>query len=502
MGGVIGGLDYLGRAVGAQIHSQTRRRWGTSFVRSVFFGRPDYFLFGKIKPSYGIDPPTDAYAALRDSYRESARKIAEKRFSGAEMEFALAVTEPDVESDLASLQTRFHDGKLSGKKCLVTNGLSAKKIIVAANETIGDESVLSLWVVDSEAPGVTKDRCGRPELEMANISFENVSIEEADRIGAPGEGYSQLKVGTDLLRRRVAELATGLAKEELARAVGFVEGGVQFRKPLIDLSVVKERLAAVEEGIFLLETTLAICTSLEQEDFEATAEIALTRILAAELLEDACASCSILSGGAFAASPLTPARELAPVLHHAGGSDDVLRSYVALFGGRPLLQFLVDTEKGKKRPGTWFDAVTKRKSMEWKLRLHQVKPPRVSKELKGPVSTFTEMVGILAERSYQVFDYYGNDAYLHTYELARLAEMAKESFALWCLIHRAHSSDDPQAKEEAARFGRYRAVRAWPRVARVSRELYLSDEADVTKIARELVGLPTDSPDRENPEKE
>jgi acyl-CoA dehydrogenase len=134
---------------------------------------------------------------------------------------ALAITEPEAGTDVRAITTELVPGDgglvLRGAKAFITNGPQADFASVLAKE--GDL------------------------YSMVLVPLDRVPITDADRIGAPGEGFNLILATLATFRVSVAGAAVGLAQAALEEAVLHTATREQFGKPLARLGAVEERLA-------------------------------------------------------------------------------------------------------------------------------------------------------------------------------------------------------------------------------------------------------------------
>jgi acyl-CoA dehydrogenase len=158
---------------------------------------------------------------------------------------ALAITEPEAGTDVRAITTELVDsgaGKvLRGAKAFITNGTEAAFASVLARDGDG----YSLVLVPLDRDGVTV--APSPEIiaphVLGDLTFDDVAIEESDRVGAPGAGFDLILATLATFRVSVGAAAVGLAQAALEEAVLHTSGRSQFGKPLARLGAVEERLA-------------------------------------------------------------------------------------------------------------------------------------------------------------------------------------------------------------------------------------------------------------------
>lgn len=165
---------------------------------------------------------------------------------------ALAVTEPGVGSDAASLQTRaVRDGDtyvLNGQKAWISNAPYAKWIVIFAtvDPSLRSKGVTA-FVVDKDTRGM---RIGKPMTKMgqraivsAEVFLDDVRVPVADRLGDEGQGFYGLMRTFDASRILIGASTVGLARAALDASVAYAKDRVQFGKPIIEHQAVAFRLA-------------------------------------------------------------------------------------------------------------------------------------------------------------------------------------------------------------------------------------------------------------------
>ena len=150
------------------------------------FGRSTNGLFWHIPNAYNVWD--HASEEQRERYLRPALR--------GELKDAYAVTEADAGSDpsgISTLAERTDAGfRISGEKWFVTTGDVAKVLIVMANVVDGEHRLPTLFLVESDAPGVEYvDDPGfthnYPEGHPT-IRFENVEVSSDAVVGGVGEG--------------------------------------------------------------------------------------------------------------------------------------------------------------------------------------------------------------------------------------------------------------------------------------------------------------------------
>jgi acyl-CoA dehydrogenase len=176
---------------------------------------------------------------------EAVRKEWLPKIASLEAVGALALTEPDVGSDLRAVSTTVteKDGELvvNGHKSFITNAGDASFYSVLAQEGDGQ----SLVLVPADAPGVTVTHPHQiiaPHV-LGDVVFDNVRVPVDHRLGEPGKGFKLMLATLATFRVSVAGAAVGVAQAALEEAIGHATARHQFGKPLAELGPVPSKLA-------------------------------------------------------------------------------------------------------------------------------------------------------------------------------------------------------------------------------------------------------------------
>ena len=120
---------------------------------------------------------------------------------------AVAMTEPDAGSDLASMKTTARkkgDGwVLNGQKTFISNGILADLVVVAAKTVLDDQAgdenphhAVSLFVVERNTPGFSRGKpikkIGLKAQDTAELFFDDCHIPGDNLLGEPGQGFIYL----------------------------------------------------------------------------------------------------------------------------------------------------------------------------------------------------------------------------------------------------------------------------------------------------------------------
>jgi len=165
----------------------------------------------------------------------------------------LAVSEPEVGSDLAGMQTTAEkDGDeyvLNGEKYWIGNGVEADWVTVYAKTADTDDRYMnySLFVVPTDSVGYDAEhipeKMGMRASKQAHVVFDDCRIPEENLIGSEGGGFMMLADFFNHGRVVVGGHGLGLAAAALEEAWEFVHGREEFGRHVSDFQAVQHGLA-------------------------------------------------------------------------------------------------------------------------------------------------------------------------------------------------------------------------------------------------------------------
>lgn len=153
---------------------------------------------------------------------------------------AVAMTEPDAGSDLASMgMTAEEKGGLTylnGVKTFISNGLSCDLAVTAARDPLCENrhAAVSLYLVESGFEGFSRGRpakkLGVHSQDTAELYYQNCKVPLQNLLGKKGAGFSMLMEKLAQERLLVAVLAACKARLALEQTIGLLKNRAD--KPL------------------------------------------------------------------------------------------------------------------------------------------------------------------------------------------------------------------------------------------------------------------------------
>ncbi|GAB2658900.1 acyl-CoA dehydrogenase family protein [Nocardia goodfellowii] len=173
---------------------------------------------------------------------------------------AVAMTEPGTGSDLAGMRsTARRDGDeyvLTGAKTFITGGLLADLVVVVARTATDPDdrrAGLTLLVVEHGMPGFEKGRVlekmGCKVQDTVELSFDNVRVPVANRLGEEGAAFGYLGHNLPQERMTVAVGSVAQARAALTATIEYVRERKAFGTPVASFQNTKFELAAMSTEI-------------------------------------------------------------------------------------------------------------------------------------------------------------------------------------------------------------------------------------------------------------
>ncbi|MEU8375584.1 acyl-CoA dehydrogenase family protein [Micromonospora sp. NPDC048894] len=164
---------------------------------------------------------------------------------------ALAITEPEGGSDVASIRTTARrDGDhylVNGTKTYVTSGVRADFVTTAVCGDFPGSGSLHLLVLDKGTPGFTVgrklDKLGWHCSDTAELSFVDVRVPVGNRIGEEDTGFLAIMQGFAAERLSLATQAYATAQRCVELSTRWCRDRSTFGRPLASRQLVRHRLA-------------------------------------------------------------------------------------------------------------------------------------------------------------------------------------------------------------------------------------------------------------------
>jgi alkylation response protein AidB-like acyl-CoA dehydrogenase len=184
--------------------------------------------------------------ALLASGTQAQKKNLLPQIVSGDLVGAIAISEGPGAPTSASIEATFDGSRLTGAKIPVADGDIATHAVVLAREGRG----LSLVLIDLRQPGVTRETLTTldPTRGHARLVFDTA---EAERLGAPGEGWDLVEAVLDRAAVLLAFEQIGGSQACLDMAVDYAKGRYAFSRQIGSFQAIKHKLADMYVAIEL-----------------------------------------------------------------------------------------------------------------------------------------------------------------------------------------------------------------------------------------------------------
>lgn len=177
--------------------------------------------------------------------------------------------------------------RLTGAKPFVLDGHVADKLIVAARTSGADDDVagITLFLVDRAAAGVSVDRRWMVDSRnAAAITLDGVQVDDADVLGAVGEGFATLEAALNAGRACLAAEMLGVSARSFETTVDYLKTRDQFGVKIGTFQALQHRAAHLFCEVELARSaTLKALTALDAADERAPFYVAVAKAKAGDV---------------------------------------------------------------------------------------------------------------------------------------------------------------------------------------------------------------------------
>ena len=181
--------------------------------------------------------------------------------SSGELIGAFGLTESEADSDALNpltTATLSEDGKyylLNGSKQFITNAGFADIIFTYAKI---DGKYFTAFIVEQNLKGVSVDeeeeKMGMHGTSTRAYYFDNVQVPIENVLGEVGRGHVVALNALNMGRYKAGAVCIGSAKASFDEAVKYARQRVQFRRPICEFGLIKEKISEMAIRLFSAES--------------------------------------------------------------------------------------------------------------------------------------------------------------------------------------------------------------------------------------------------------
>jgi alkylation response protein AidB-like acyl-CoA dehydrogenase len=226
--------------------------------------------------------------------------------ASGELVTAIAMTEPTIGSDLASMRTTaVLDGDayvVNGSKTFITNGINADLVITAVKtDPTQKHKGMSLLVIERGMDGFERgrnlDKVGLHAQDTAELFFTDVHVPTTNLLGREGEGFLHLVHNLPQERLSIAMSAVAAARQALRWTLDYAKAREAFGQPIGSFQNSRFWLAEMKTEIDVAEVFIDRCVEALDAGELTAEEAAEAKWWCTELQKRVVDTCVQLHGG-------------------------------------------------------------------------------------------------------------------------------------------------------------------------------------------------------------
>jgi alkylation response protein AidB-like acyl-CoA dehydrogenase len=259
--------------------------------------------------------------------------------ASGELITAIAMTEPGIGSDLASMSTSaIRDGDhyvVNGAKTFITNGINADLVITAVKtDPTQKHAGMSLLVLERGMDGFERgrnlDKVGLHAQDTAELFFTDVSVPVGNLLGVEGKGFAHLV--DNLPQERLSIAVSGVAAAEAAFrwTLEYVKQRTAFGSPIASFQNTQFELAEMRTEIDVTQVFVDRCVEALNAGELTVEEAAEAKWWCTELQKRTVDRCLQLHGGYgyMLEYPIARAYLDARVTTIYGGTTEIMKGII------------------------------------------------------------------------------------------------------------------------------------------------------------------------------
>jgi len=253
---------------------------------------------------------------------------------------ALAITEPEAGSDVASIRTHARkEGDhyvINGNKIFITNGARADFLIVAAKtDREAGAHGITQFIVDKDTPGFEVarklDKAGLRTSDTAELFFTDVRVPEDRVLGEVNRGFYQVMANFQPERLLIAISAVAGAEYALEVTLEYIKERRQFGRPISSFQAIKHRFAEMATEVEAArELTYRAC-DMYNRGVDCSREVSMAKWFTTEVANRVAYGCMQMFGGYgyMMEYPIQRAWRDGRIATVVGGTTEIMKELVA-----------------------------------------------------------------------------------------------------------------------------------------------------------------------------
>lgn len=258
---------------------------------------------------------------------------------------AIAMTEPNTGSDLASIRTTaVEDGNdviINGQKTFISNGINSDLVVVAARDpkVENPHMALDLYLVEADTPGFQKGKkikkIGWHSQDTAELFFLDCRVPKANRLGQKGSGFLMLMEKLQQERLMVCVTAVPAAEHMLEQTIRYCKERIAFGRPISKFQNTQFKIVEMATEVKIGRAFLDKLISDHMDGKNIVVEVSMGKYWLTEMAMRVADGCLQLHGGYGYCEeyPIARAWRDMRVMQIFAGTNEIMKGIAAKFMG-------------------------------------------------------------------------------------------------------------------------------------------------------------------------
>jgi butyryl-CoA dehydrogenase len=266
---------------------------GKSLIYQLLAGEEISVVSPALTMGFGASCTLSAIPLLRFGSEEQKQRYLLPLAKGEKIG-SLAITEPNVGSDTAGMETKAIWNEedqiwvLNGEKRFITNASIADQIVTFAitDPTVDSKSGMSAFILETNWEGfsVVKDYdlMGRRGVHNTHFKLEDMKVPPENMLGKKNQGFFILMNELDTERVGIAAEALGCMRTPFETAVEHSMNRVQFGRPISRFEAISFKIADMATYMRAARLMTVTAARMIERGLPATKEATMAKLFATE----------------------------------------------------------------------------------------------------------------------------------------------------------------------------------------------------------------------------
>ena len=291
------GIRYSGEHGGSEMNALGSVILAEELGRSTFGG----FAVTVLVHTDMASPHLDNFGNKDQLAKYMPDIISGKKIAG------VAVTEPDVGSDVAAMKTRaVKDGDdyvLNGSKMFITNGVHGDLFFVAAKTDMDAKPSrgITIFAVEKGTPGFSVGKnlkkMGWLSSDTAELIFDNCRVPADNILGEVNKGFYSIMRNFQNERLVLGAQSMGEASKAIELTMDYVTTRKAFGGVLFDKQAIRQRLASLATRVEAGKQLVYHSAWLDAQGLDCIKEVSMVKAYCGELVNEVMYDCLQFHGG-------------------------------------------------------------------------------------------------------------------------------------------------------------------------------------------------------------